>query len=151
MNTRSLTGNDTIQIAGRVLTDFAEGDIAKLSFPNELVAVKNGKNGNSIFNLNAMGQIGDLDLRIIRGTADDAFLNGLLVLMTQDLPTFVLMAGYFVKRVGDGTGAVASDTYILSGGVFTKKVEVSENVEGGTEPAVAVYHLRFSNTDRAQF
>jgi len=71
--------------------------------------------------------------------------------MRNDLPSFTLMAGYFVKRVGDGKGNVSSDTYLLNGGVFTKQVEVSENVEGGTDPAVCVYHLKFSNSDRARF
>lgn len=151
MNSRSLTGNDTIQVAGRVLTDFADGTVATLSFPNELVAVKNGKNGNAIFNLNAMGQQADLELRVLRGSPDDSFLNDLLVTMEKDLPTFVLMDGYFVKRVGDGKGNVAQDTYITSGGVFTKKVEVSENVEGATDPAVSVYAIKFSNSDRARF
>lgn len=151
MNSKSLTGNDTIQIAGRVLVDFADGDVAKLTFPNELVGVKNGKNGNSIFNLNAMGQITEMELRVLRSSSDDSFLNDLLVRMQQDLPSFVLMGGYFVKRVGDGQGNITLDTYICSGGVFTKKVEVAENVEGATDPAVSVYHIKFSNSDRAQF
>lgn len=151
MNSFSLTGNDTIQIAGRVLTDFADGDVAKLSFPNDLVAVKNGKNGNAIFNLNAMGEQADLELRVLRSSPDDAFLNDLLVRMTQDLPTFTVMSGYFVKRVGDGKGNVTQDTYITSGGVFQKKVDVAENVEGATDPAVSVYRIKFSNSDRAQF
>lgn len=151
MNTVSLTGNDTIQIAGRVLTDFADGDVARLSFPNDLIAVKNGKNGNAIFNLNAMGEQADLELRVLRASGDDSFLNALLVRMTQDLPTFVLMSGYFVKRVGNGIGRISADTYICGGGVFVRKVDVSENVEGATDPAVAIYRIKFSNSDRARF
>lgn len=151
MASASLTGNDTIQIAGRTLVNMADGEVAKLTFPNELVAVKTGKNGNSIFNLNASGQQAELVLRVLRGSADDSFLNGLLKTMRNDLPGFTLMTGYFVKRVGDGKGNVASDTYLLGGGVFTKQVEVAENVEGGTDPAVCVYNLKFSNSDRARF
>lgn len=151
MNSFSLTGNDTIQIAGRVLTDFADGDVAKVSFPNDLIAVQNGKNGNAIFNLNAMGQQADVELRVLRSSADDAFLNGLLVQMEQDLPTFPLMDGYFVKRVGDGQGGVTRDTYLGKGGVFVKKVDVSENVQGATDPAVSLYRLKFAQFDRAQF
>ena len=151
MSSASLTGNDTIQVAGRNLVNFADGDVAKLIFPNELVGVKVGKNGNSMFNLNASGQLAELELRVLRGSADDGFLSNLLIAMTSDFPSFTLMAGYFVKRLGDGTGNIKNDTYILGGGVFVKKVEVAENVEGATDPAVSVYHLKFSNSDRAQF
>lgn len=150
-NSASLTGNDTIQIAGRNLVNFADGDVIKITFPNDLVAVKTGKNGNSIYNLNATGRQCEAELRVLRASPDDAFLNSLLTAMRNDLPSFALMAGYFVKRIGDGNGAIAFDTYLMSGGVFTKQVEAAENVEGATDPAVAIYHLKFSNSDRAQF
>lgn len=151
MPSASLTGNDTIQVAGRTLANFGDGDVAKLTFPNELIGVKVGKNGNSVFNLNATGQLAELELRVLRASADDSFLNNLLVQMKSDLPSFVLMPGYFVKRVGDGNGGIQNDTYILAGGVFAKNVEVAENVEGATDPALSIYHLKFSNSDRAQF
>lgn len=151
MNSFSLTGNDTIQLFGRVLRDFADGNVASMEFPNELIAVRNGKNGNAIFNLNAQGQQGVLTVRVLRASPDDAFLNDLLVRMEQDLPSFELGDGYFVKRVGDGQGNVTSDTYLATGGAFQKKVPVAENVEGATDPAVSVYVLIFSNVDRAQF
>lgn len=149
MPTYSLTGNDTVQIAGRTLTNFGDGDVLKLTFSNELVAVKTGKNGNSIFNLNATGQQCDVILRVLRGSGDDRFLQGLLTQMITDLPSFVLMPGYFVKRIGDGIGGVRRDTYLLSGGVFVKGVEAAENVEGATDPAISIFPLKFSNATRA--
>lgn len=149
MPTYALSGNDTIQIAGRILSNLGDGDVCKLTFPNELVAVKTGKNGNSIFNLNATGQQADVVVRVIRGSADDRFLQSLLTLMLADLPAFVLMPGYFVKRIGNGIGGIRQDTYLLSGGVFVKGVEAAENVEGATDPAISVFPLKFSNATRA--
>lgn len=149
MSEVSLTGNDTIQIIGRTFSSFADGDVAKLTFPNDLVNMVTGKGGNTIYNLNATGQQVDFELRLLRGSADDRFLNALLVLMLQDLPSFVLMPGYFVKRVGNGLGGVRKDTYLLTGGVFVKAVDASENVAGGTDPAIALYRLKFSNGQRA--
>lgn len=149
MPTYSLSGNDTTQIAGRTLSNFGDADTVKLSFPNELVGIKTGKNGNTIYNLNATGQQVDLELRILRGTADDRFLNALLVLMLADLPSFPLMPGYFVKRIGNGIGGVRRDTYLLSGGVFVKNVDAAENVEGATDPAISLYRLKFGNGQRA--
>lgn len=149
MSEVSLTGNDTIQVAGRTFSSFADGDVAKLTFPNDLVNLVTGKNGNSIYNLNATGQQADFELRLLRGSADDRFLAAALVLMLSDLPSFVLMPGYFVKRVGNGLGTVRKDTYLLSGGVFAKAVDASENVAGGTDPAVSLWRLKFSNAARA--
>lgn len=145
----ALTGNDTIQIGGRVLKNFGDGDVAKLSFPNDLVAVKTGKNGNSIFNLMGSGQQSEVEIRVLRGSSDDAFLNQQLNTMRADLPSFSLLPGYFVKRIGDGKGNVTFDTYLLSGGVFTKIPEASENTEGATDPALAIYRLKFANAKRA--
>lgn len=145
----ALTGNDTIQIAGRVLKNFGDGDVVKLTFPNDLTAVKTGKNGNSVFNLMASGQQSDVELRLIRGSDDDAYMNGLLAQMRADLPSFELMDGYFVKRIGDGNGNVTFDTYLLAGGVFSKLPEAAENTEGATDPALAIYRLKFANSKRA--
>lgn len=149
MSDVSLTGKDTIQLAGRVIRNFGDGDVAKLSFDNDLVAVKTGKDGNTIINGNASGQQGKLELRVLRGSADDSFYNGLLALQREDLPSFVLMDGYFVKRVGLGDGAVVNDTYIATAGVFTKIPDVAENVEGATDPALVIYRVTFGNVKRA--
>lgn len=149
MSEVSLSGNDTIMIAGRTLSSFADGDVAKLSFPNDLVNMVVGKNGNAIYNLNATGQQADFEVRVLRGSADDRFLNALLLVMINDLPSFVVMPGYFVKRIGNGLGGVRRDTYLLAGGVFVRNVDASENVAGATEPAVSVYRLKFANGNRA--
>jgi hypothetical protein len=145
----SLTGNDTIQVAGRVLRNFGDGDVAKISYANDIVAVKRGKNGNTVYNANATGVQADVELRILRGSPDDAFLNELLTAQLADLPSFPLMDGYFVKRIGDGQQNVTFDTHIMGGGVFGKMIDVAENVEGATDPALAIYRLKFGNTQRA--
>ncbi len=149
MSEVSLSGEDTIQVATRTLTSFADADCAKLTFPNDLVNMVTGKNGNSIYNLNATGRQCDLELRLLRGSADDRFLNALLIVMLSDLPSFVVMPGYFVKRIGNGLGGVRKDTYLLAGGVFVRNVDASENVAGATDPAVSLYRLKFSNGSRA--
>ena len=59
------------------------------------------------------------------------------------------MIGQFVKKIGDGQGNITSDTYVCSGGVFTKQVEGKSNVEGDTEQSTATYTVKFSNAPRA--
>lgn len=145
----SLTGKDTIQIANKVMNNLAEGDVFTASYPNDLVSVKTGKDGNSIFTVNSMGQLVEATLRVLRGSPDDKFLNGLYALQVADLPSFPLMGANLSKRIGDGQGGVKRDQYILAGGVFTKAVAVTSNVEGTTDQAVAVYTFKFALSQRA--
>ena len=147
----SLTGADTVTVAGRVLTDFGDGDNANLEFPNEKAAVKAGKNGNAIMAQNAMGQIGKLTLRLLRASEDDKFLNSLLALQDQDFSSFNVLDGQVVKRVGDGSGNVAQDTYLCSGGLFTKNVAAKQNSEGDTEQSLSIYEITYALVTRSIF
>lgn len=145
----SLTGSDTIKINGRILNDFADGNVAHLTFTADLVTVKTGKNGNSIYAFNNTGRQCDVALRLLRGSADDKYLNEQLSLFKNDPAQFSLLSGEFDKRVGDGTGAVTVDSYTMSGGAFKKQVDVLEDADGATDQAVAIYALVFSNAPRS--
>ena len=147
----SLVGNDTIQIQGRILNALADQDNASLTFPNELMSVKTGKNGNSLYAYNNTGEQCELVLRVIRGSTDDKFLNTLLAQMKYDVPSFILLTGRIVKRIGNGLGSITNDTYLLSGGVFTKQVETKSNSEGDTEQSISIYTLKFTLAPRAIF
>lgn len=145
----SLTGSDTITINNRVLVGLADGNCVELTFPNDIANVKTGKNGNSIYGLNEMGKQSEAKIRILRGSADDQFLNGLLAQQQANFAGTILMIGQFIKKAGDGQGNITSDTYIMSGGVFTKIPEAKMNVEGETEQSVTIYTIKFSNAPRA--
>lgn len=147
--TVSLTGNDTIVIGGFNLVDLADGDVGKLTFPNDLANLKTGKNGNSIYALNASGQQAEVELRVIRASRSDKFLQSILQSMVSNFAAFVLLDGQFVKRSGDGQGNISYDTYILSGGIFVRNVDAKENVEGDTEQSISLFRLKFANAPRA--
>ncbi len=149
MATQSLTGSDTISIDGIPLIDLGDGDVGSLTYPNELVGVKTGKNGNSIFALNETGDQADLVLRVLRGSNDDKTLNSRLVSMKADFAGFVTITGQVIKKVGDGLGNVTNDIYDLSGGVFSKRVETISNVEGNTDQSLAIYNIKFTNSPRS--
>ncbi len=76
-------------------------------------------------------------------------MNGLLAQQQNNFAGWPLAIGEFVKKLGDGLGNITSDTYVLSGGVFTKQVEAKMNVEGDTEQSVSIYTMKFSNSPRA--
>jgi hypothetical protein len=149
MGSFSLLGTDTIKIGERVLADFGSGEVAKISYPTELATVKTGKNGNTIFVQNASGFQASLEVKVIRGSADDKALQSLLTSYRSNPTAFVLQNAELSKKIGDGTGVVSADTYVLTGGIPTKQVEVTVNVEGDTEQAISSYTFVFAVSDRA--
>jgi hypothetical protein len=144
----SLVGKDTIKVNGYILFDLADGDIATLTFPNELMAVKTGKNGNSLYAFNETGRQCELVVRVIRGGPSDKYLDSVMQQMIKDPPSFILMNAQITKRIGDGRGSVGSDTYVLDGGVIYKQVETKVNVEGDTAQSLSEYHMKFTNSNR---
>jgi len=143
-----MSGDDTIILNSRILTGLGDGDVVKLTFETDIANVKTGKNGNSIFGLNTTGQQAGLELRVMRGSSDDVFLNSLLAKQTANFAGFALMFGQFIKKIGDGAGKIKKDTYILQGGVFVRPIDGVSNVEGNTDQSQSIYKLKFSYAAR---
>lgn len=144
----ALTGKDTTILDTRMLTDFGTGDVVNITVPNNLVEVKQGKNGNAIFAYNASGKQVLTTIRVIRGSPDDKYLSARMQEYINDPAAFIPIAGEFIKRIGDGTGNITNEVYQMSGGVIQKMPEVKENIEGDTEQAIAIYPIIFANNDR---
>jgi len=145
----SLTGADTIQIDSRVLNDLADQDAVKLTFPNDIAAVKASKNGNTIYAFNETGRLVEVEVRVLLGSADDKYLNSRLQEMKNDFSGFILLTCSFSKRVGDGAGNMSTVVYQGTGGVFKKQVEAKTSTEGDTEQSVAVYMMNFGNSGKS--
>jgi len=145
---QSLTGADVIQLDGRILSDLIDGDTVLLEFPNNIGAVKTGKNGNSIFAFNATGMNVNVTIRLVMSSPDDKYIQGRLQEWIADPSAFIPFVGQFVKRVGDGAGNISQNIYNLSGGIPTKIPAAKTNQEGDTEQSVSVYNLSFSNGQR---
>src|ERR1035437_870159 len=145
----SLTGKDVLCLNGRILHDFAAGDVAKLTFDADLVAVEAAKDGNIIYALNEKGRMSSLDLKILLGSSDDRYLNSLVANQTSDLSAFILITGSFIKRVGDGTGKITNVVYNTLGGIIKRYPGASINTAGVTEQSVADWMLMFGNNTRA--
>lgn len=148
MSIFSFTGQDTFTINGRVITDLADGDCVVVEYPNDLMNVKIGKNNNAIFGQNATGELANVKARIVRGSPDDKFLNGLLAQQQVSPETFILLTGELVKNIGDGTSGTNGDITAFSGGIFGKKPMVKTNVEGDPTQAVTEYSFVFAKGQR---
>lgn len=148
-NVYSLTGNDTLVLDERVIKDFTDNSTIELSYQNDRVGISTGKDGNTVFSTNEQGWNATITIRVVRGSADDKWLNGKSIQQAQDLPSFTVINGAFSKRVGDGFGKVTYDTYTLLGGVFSKYVDTQENLVGDTEQGTAVYQITFAQAKRS--
>jgi hypothetical protein len=146
----ALTGNDTLIINERVIKDLADGSTINITLDNDSVGMSTGKDDNTVFSDNRQGSNATLELRLIRGSAQDIYFNGLSIQQSRDLPAFSLMKGSFTKRIGDGYGNVKFDNYVLLGGVFTKRMpQVNENLNGETDQGVSVYNIKFAIGSRS--
>lgn len=148
MSQVALTGNDIITINDNLISDLADGVVGNLTFDTDLATLNVGKNGNAIYTFNESGKVGVLELRVLRGSGNDIYLNSLVTLLERDSASFPLIYGQFVKRIGDGNGNVKKDTYNMTGGIFTRKPGVQEDKSGGTDQAVSVYTITFANAPR---
>lgn len=145
----TVTGNDTLSLNGHVFNDLATDDVTVISFPNQLFTRKSGKNGNTVFAQNGQGLNADMTLKVLRGSADDQFMQSLINTAPADFPSTVLLNGTFVKRLGDGQGNVVNDTYTLSGGMVSKIPDGKDNASGDTMQAEVSYQVIFASAARS--
>lgn len=142
------TGSDILDVDGELITDVADGDVVTITYPNELTGMKTGKNGNSVAVHNEMGREADVTIRVIKGSRDDKRLNSKVTAWKNRLDSFEPMTATFTKVI-TVDGGVANEVTSLRFGIPMKPVETKENVEGDTEQAIAVYTIRFADSDRA--
>lgn len=142
------TGQDIIKFEDRILRDFANGDVAIIRYPNELHNMSNGKDGNSMGAHNEQGKIAELELRIIKGSPDDKYLNSKVIAWENHSPTFKPSTAELTKviSVDNGlTNEVTSLGFILP----SKKVDTKTNTDGDIEQVVSVYSFRAGTSQRA--
>ena len=145
----SLTGDDVVTLNGRVFHDFANGDVIKLEFDDDLVKVQASKDGNIIYGLNTSGNMSKLTLRLLVGSSDDRYINSLLASQLSDLSTFILIVGSFVKRVGDGQGNVTNVIYNTLGGVVSRYPTAKTNTTGEADQSIVEWMIHFGSNTRA--
>lgn len=149
MNNFALSGDDTLVITDIVLEDVANNDWALIRFEGQIADARNAKNGNAVFASDVSGLQAILEVRVLRGSNDDKSLDSMLQQQLQDFASFELMDGSFIKRMGDGSGNVTNDAYVLSGGIFQHIPDAKSNAEADTEQSISVYRMKFAYVQRA--
>lgn len=156
-NQLRVTGNDIVQIglsasALTTITSFADGDYARVTFPNDIMNFTIGKNRNMLAAYNAMGTLAELELRLLRGSKEDKFLQDQFPTFTSDSLSFSFIFAKVIKNLGvSNEGATAStieETYTLNNGIISKAPEIISNVSGSTDQGVVVWQVRFAEFTR---
>lgn len=145
----AITGKDTLVLNDYIFTGLADGDAVKFAYDEDETKLKVGKDGNAIFGLNQMGRAGTLTVRVIMGSDDDKYLNGLNANYLSNPSDYVLDIGSFFKRTGDGTGNINTIAYTLTGGAPKKAPEAKLNADGDPSQAVVEWMWLFANAPRA--
>lgn len=156
LNYVRITGNDIIQIGksldgAKTITAFADGDYARLSFPNDIMNFTIGKNRNMIAAYNAMGTLAELELRLLRGCEEDMFLNNLFPSFDDDALSFNFIFAKIEKKLTASKSEKAteiSEKYTLRNGVISKAPEFISNVSGSTDQGVVIWQIRFAEFKR---
>jgi hypothetical protein len=144
----AVAGTDVLIINGVVITGHADGDAIKIEPQGPISQYKISKDGNTIIALQNTGLLCKLTVRLVRACADDVTLNGLLQQWIQSPSTFPLLAGSYVKNVGDGKGNTTNEIYVISGGTFEMIPGGHSSMDGSTEQSVTVYTFWFRNDAR---
>lgn len=157
LNQVRVTGNDIIEIglslaSMKTITSFADGDYARITFPNDIMNFTIGKNRNMIAAYNAMGTLAELELRLLRGSNEDAFLQSQFPTFASDNLGFNFIFAKITKKLGasQDTGAMTpiEESYTLSNGIISKAPEIISNVSGSTDQGVVIWQVRFAEFDR---
>lgn len=154
LNQVRVTGNDIIELGEQSgsytpITSFADGDYARISFPNDIMNFTIGKNRNMIASYNAMGNLAELELRLLRGSMEDQFLNNHYPTFASDTLNFKFIFAKITKKLTIDTGDEIDETYTLDNGVISKAPEFISNVSGSTDQGVVVWQIKFASFERS--
>lgn len=142
------TGQDIIKFNDRIMNDFANGDVAIITYPNELHSMTNGKNGNSMAAHNEQGTIAELQLRVIKGSPDDKYLNSFIIAWKGHSESFKPANAELTKVISVDNG-LTNEITSLSFVIPSNNVETKTNTDGDTEQVVSVYRFRAGHSVRA--
>ena len=142
------TSHDILEVDDEIVTTQGDGDVATVTYSNDVMAMKTGKNGNTVAAHNEMGREADATIRVLKGGYDDKRFNSKLVKWKNRADDFEPMKATFTKVIRTDTGIV-NEVTTLKFGIPVKCVETKENVEGDTEQCFSLYTIRFGDSNRA--
>ena len=147
MSINVVTSKDVLNINGRQLANFADGDVIKFDPTEPLTNMTTGKDNNTIYAYNYKGKNMKLEFRLLINSSDDQYMLALLQAYNRNAATFALLPVEYDKNTSDGNGNLTSSIYLGTGATFEYQPSVMENASGETNQAVRVWKLIIANVD----
>lgn len=132
-----------------ILSDLADGTVVQLSAPNEKSTTTTGYNGNSLGAHNESGRQRECTIRIVKGSGDDKRLNRFYNMWEKRDLRWVPLKASFTKKIGHSDGSMTDETIECKFGLPATPVEAMQDTTGSTDQLVAVYMIRFGNSERS--
>lgn len=146
--TVTLSGNDVLEIKGRVVTGWANGKSFEITYPEDMVKGTVFKNGAGVACENNEGRKAQATLRVPIGGNDDKWFNELFQEQKENFSNgFVPLTGSFTKITSNENGIRTTTRHVLRNGFFQKNVETFTSSDGDVEQAIVVYHFTFLAAD----
>ncbi len=150
--TDAYTALDLIEITDYrgtfALTDYANGNVAELSTPNELSSMTTGYNGNGLAAHNEPGRQRVLTLRLVKGSGQDRRLNETFELWKKRDGRFKPLKAACTKNIGHGDGSITHDTTTVFFGIPGNAPTTFINTEGDIEQLVSIFTFNFADYER---
>lgn len=141
----SATGKDSLILNGTVITGLADANSVDITPVADVVNIKRGKDGNTMYAKNEEGNRVSMTIRLALGCVDDKNLDALLASWRASSSDFILMTGSFYKRTGDGQGGIQTLVYQLKGGVPKGIPQVLTSAEGNVDQSVRVWTIMWGD------
>lgn len=136
---------------GRPLTNFADLSIIDLQPTDDTGTMKIAADGSAIFAPNIQSEQHTLNFRLVKGSADDIFINSAKksVAISGGLKSGTAFSNVSIVRpLSREDGTIIRETVICTGGVFYQNVAITINLEGDTESLVTPYNMLFRKIER---
>lgn len=121
------TINSTLTLAGRTIEDTPQGDVFTIAYANDVTSKTRGVNGGVVGKKRSDAFDGTLVVRVLKYSADDAFLNNLV---NRDLSSFEngSLKTNFTRDDIDGT-----ETYDLQNATIISRGDSTVNNTDGED------------------
>ena len=133
------TENSTLTFAGRTIEDTPEGDVFTIAYANDVSSQTQGVNGGVVAKGRADKYAATLTIRVLKYSADDAFLNN-LVNKTLEFNQGSLKTN-FTRDGIDGT-----ETYDIQNGTIQSR---GDNTVNNTDGEDVLEYVIYGNMPRS--
>lgn len=132
--------NITLTLNGHIFRSFVAGDVVELTPDNDFSSQVDGTGGSVSIQKSSIADVYTLNLKILKHSDDDIFLNSRL----NTVPMEILNGSLKENFTSDGIPGVDTWT-LINGSIIKRPTNTINDVEGN---AISEYGIRFRSVTR---